>query len=401
MDFTEMSVEALQDRIEEIRAHSAAMNPEAEGLTEEQVREMETLAEERAAIDAELERRRQAAAEAQKRREQVAAKTGGTKTVEKMKSEERTMDKVYTNASPEYRMGFLKTMHHDELTQEERDAVAYVMNTGDSTHGASLLLPQTMIDNIWNLIEEQHSILGDITMYRTNTVLTVPLHESISQGDATTVAENAANADEINEWAAVTLYGKDYAKTVKLTYAMAKMALDSLEAYLTREIADRIGAAMARDTVAGILADYYTTDATFVALNDELGFGQVAKAFGALHNANGQAVIYASQKTVWNRFVGMVDSNGRPIFQPNAQAGAQGTLIGAPVKVEDALNDDVILIGYPKNVIGNVVQDVMVEMDRDIEKHVVVYSGYARYESKLVAPKAFAKITVTTATTAG
>ena len=71
------------------------------------------------------------------------------------------------------------------------------------------------------------------------------------------------------------------------------------------------------------------------------------------------------------------------------------------MKVEDGLTDDVLLIGYPKNVVGNVVQDVMIETDRDISNHVIIYSGYARYESKLVAPKSFAKITVTSATTAG
>ena len=71
------------------------------------------------------------------------------------------------------------------------------------------------------------------------------------------------------------------------------------------------------------------------------------------------------------------------------------------MKVDDGLDDDVLLVGYPKNVVGNVVQDIMVETDRDISKHVIIYSGYARYESKLIAPKSFAKISVTSATTAG
>ena len=227
------------------------------------------------------------------------------------------------------------------------------------------------------------------------------MHTGIAQGDATAVSENAANDDEINNFLTVTLHGRDYSKTVKISYAMAKMSIDALETFLTNEIASRLGTAMARDTIAGILTDYYTTDNTVVALNSTLTYGDVAAAFGALKNANGGAVVYGTNKTIYTRLATLEDTEGHLIFQPDATAGIQGRLLGAPVKVEDGLSDDVLLIGYPKNVVGNVVQDIMVETDRDISKHVIIYSGYARYESKLIAPKSFAKISVTSATTAG
>lgn len=386
--------------ISELQARAAAIPAEmsADGVTEET---RKALLDELNGIKTEIDQRKQAAEAAAEIRAAVA--NGEGETIRSLNDMEgNKMEKTYNAASPEYRSAFLKTLKGEELTEEERSA--YTGTTGDTTannHGMGLLVPTTMLNRIWDLIEEQHAIMGDITLYRTNTYLTIPVHTAIAQGDATTVAENAANDDEINNWNTVTLHGVDYSKTVKISYAMATMSIDALETYLTNEIAARLGAAMARDTIAGILANYYTTDATFVALSDTLSFNQVAQAFGALHNANGQAVVYANNRTIFNRFVGMVDSNGRPIFQANAQIGAAGTLIGAPVKTEDGLSDDVILVGYPQNVVGNVVQDVMVESNRDIEKHVIVYSGYARYESKLIAPKSFAKITVTTATTAG
>ena len=308
----------------------------------------------------------------------------------------------YTVSSPEYRSAFLKTLKGDELNQEEREA--YVATTGDTTannHGAGLLIPTTMLDRIWDLMEEQHAILGDITLYRTNTYLSIPVHTGIAQGDATAVSENAANDDEINNFMTVTLHGVDYSKTVKISYAMAKMSIDALENFLTNEIASRLGAAMARDTIVGILADYHTTDHTIVALNNTLTYGDVAKAFGSLNNANGSVVVYGTNKTIYTRLATLEDTEGHLIFQPDANAGIQGRLLGAPVKVEDGLAEDVLLIGYPNNVVGNVVQDIMVETDRDISKHVIIYSGYARYESKLIAPKSFAKLSVTSATTAG
>ena len=64
------------------------------------------------------------------------------------------------------------------------------------------------------------------------------------------------------------------------------------------------------------------------------------------------------------------------------------------MKVEDAVAANVLYIGYPKQVVGNMIQDIMVESDKDIKKHVITYAGYARFECKLLAPAAFAKVTV-------
>ena len=390
MNFSEMNGEQLQARLEELMAETSEERRDAldNDALEARITEME-------AVRAEIENRRAAAAE-----EAQAAAEAARMTGEPIFEEDRRMN--YDVSSPEYRSAFLKSLKGMELNAEEREA--YVATTGDTTannHGAGLLVPTEMLNNIWSLIEEQHAILGDITLYRTNTYLSIPVHTAIAQGDATAVSENAANDDEINNFMTVVLHGQDYSKTVKISYAMAQMSIDALEAYLTNEIASRLGAAMARDTIAGILTDYHTTDNTVVALNSTLTYGNVAAAFGALKNANGAAVVYGTNKTIYTRLATLEDTEGHLIFQPDATAGIQGRLLGAPVKVEDGLSDDVLLIGYPKNVVGNVVQDVMVETDRDISKHVIIYSGYARYESKLIAPKSFAKITVTSATTAG
>ena len=390
MNLSEMNGEQLEARLNELMAETCEEKRDALSTDE-----LEARVNEMEAVKAEIEARKAAAAEEAREAEKKAGEPG-----KEIIEEDRKMN--YDVSSPEYRSAFLKSLKGMELNAEERDA--YVATTGDTTannHGAGLLVPTEMLNNIWSLIEEQHAILGDITLYRTNTYLSIPVHTAIAQGDATAVSENAANDDEINNFMTVTLHGRDYSKTVKISYAMAQMSIDALEAYLTNEIASRLGAAMARDTIAGILTDYYTTDNTVVALNSTLTYGDVASAFGALKNANGGAVVYGTNKTIYTRLAVLEDTEGHLIFQPDANAGIQGRLLGAPVKVEDALSDDVLLVGYPKNVVGNVVQDVMVETDRDISKHVIIYSGYARYESKLIAPKSFAKITVTSATTAG
>lgn len=328
-------------------------------------------------------------------RARMAAGTIGTVTRKFNHQEGNPMRTIYTNDSPEYRSGLLKKLLGQDMTREERNAVAYVATTGDTTNGAANVLPRKMLDSIWDLIEEQHAILGDITLYRTGTIMEIAVRTGITQGDAKTVNENAANDDEINAFTKVTLSGKDFSKHVELTYAMAKMSLDAFEGFLVSEIADRMGAALAADVVAQINSDYAsTTNAVNSAAAKKLAFTDVAASMALLENAKGQCVVYAKRATIYNYLVGMVDTTGRPIFQVNAQEGQEGSLIGCPVKVEDAVAANVLLIGYPQQVAGNMIQDIMVESDKDIKKHVIVHSGYARFECKLIAPKAFVKLTV-------
>lgn len=364
--------------------------------------EIEKLAEEREGIVRQLAELRMQAAEEAEKREKIAqdprAEVIGKPGEEEKKVEEKRM---YTVASPEYRSAFLKMMQSTKndnsdvnLSAEERDA--YVTVTTDSTNHPGYLVPTQIVNRIWDLVADQHSILGDIDMYRdTSCVMEFVKRTSISQGDATTVNEAAANDDEKNVFGKITLDGKDFSKHVDVSYAMMKMSIEAFENFLVSEIADRLGAALASDVITQIGTDF---DSSNNALNSAsvkaVAIKDVASLMALLANGEGQAIFYGRRATIYNYLVGMVDTTGRPIFQPNAQAGAEGTLIGCPVKVEEAVAANVLYVGFPKQVKGNMIQDITIESDKDIKKHVVTFAGYARFECGLIAPKAFAKLTV-------
>ena len=380
--------------VDQIMAMTMEQLMEARRAVQEELR-TDTETDYTAIVDA-IEKREAALAARNELRSRVAKGLEGTNARPAVAKNE---PKTYSVGSPEYRSGWLKMMSNqeDDMTQEERTAVSYVATTTDATYGAKNLIPTTLLNMIWDMIDEQHSVLGDITLYRTGTILEIAKRTGITQGDAATVNENAANDDEINTYTTVKLTGKDFSKHVNISYAMAKMAISAFEPFLAREIADRLGAALAADVMSEITTNYDSTNnAVTTAEDDEIAYKDVAAAMATLENAMGQCVVYATRKTIYKQLVGMVDTTGRPIFQPNAQAGQEGTLIGCPVKVEDAVTDDVLVIGYPKNVVGNMIQDIMVESDKDIKKHVITYAGYARFEAKLIAPKSFATLTVST-----
>ena len=300
---------------------------------------------------------------------------------------EKTMTETFGTGSKEYRSAFFKKLTDEKLNEIEERAFTH------TTTNTPAVLPRQTVDGIWNMIEEQHSILGDITLYRTGTIIELVKHTAIVAGDAKQVAEGVANDDEENTFVKVTLAGKDFSKHVEISYALGKMTAGALENYLSREIAERLGAVLAEDVIAQIDADIDSGNKLDTEA-DVVAWGEIAGAFGSLKNA-GAPVVYVNNSTLYNNLVGLQDANNRPLFQNSMQEGAQGTLLGAQVKVEEALADGVILVGDPKKVVGNMIQDIMIESDKDIKRHVDIYSGYARFECALLAPKAFVQLSVT------
>ena len=311
-----------------------------------------------------------------------------------IKPEERRKD-MFELDSKEYRTAWCKEMLGLPMTEEERTAFVHTTGT-TSGQTAGYTVPTTLLNKIWDLIESKHAILGDITIYRTGTILEVAKRTAIAAGDAATVSEAAAPSDdENNTFAKVTLSGKDFAKCVEISYALGIMSIDGFEQFIVNEIADRLGAALAADIITQIGTDYDSTHNDLdVATSGKVAWTDVAGALSVLKNVNG-ITVYASQATIYKYIVGMVDTTGRPLFQHDANEAIRGYLAGFPVKVEDAIAADLIWIGDPKQVVGNMVQDIMVESDKDIKKHVNIFSGYARFQCALLAPAAFAKLDVT------
>ena len=370
MEIKDMTLKDIEERMSAIGAELETEDSDVDAL-EKEVRslkerksELEQAAEKRAGLMSEII-------------------SGSGHTVKRFAPEKQEKCEYGPN-SKEYRNAFLKNLLGQEMTKEERAAFVH------TTANTSAVLPTTMLNQIWDLVSEQHAIMGDVTIYRTGTILEVVKHTAITQGAAKTISENTANDDEQNTFAKVTLSGKDFSKHVDISYAMERMSIDALEQYLVQEISRSLGGALADDVIAQIGTDMTSGNKVESASDDTLTFKELASLLGA-------TTVYATRSTIYNYLVGMVDTTGRPIFQPSAQAGQEGMILGAQIKVEDSVSDNVILIGDAKQVTYNMVQDIMIESDKDIKKHVTTYSGYAPGSCALINPDAFAQLTITQA----
>jgi len=347
---------------------------------------MKKLNEERKALDAEIQIETKQAEDMKEMRKKVAADTTLPVIKEfKKESEERKME--YNAASKEYRSAFLNSLVGKELSVEERAAFVH------TTLNTTAPLPTTMLNEIWDMVSKQHAIMGDITIYRTGTILEVIKHTAIVAGAAKVTLQGVANDDEQNTFVKVALSGKDFSKHVEISYAMAAMSVDSLEQYLISEIAANLGEALADDTITTIKAGIAVGSKVNTIGVKVVTYKELAALFGKLKKVN-SIVAYVNNASLYNYLVAMEDTTGRPIFQPSVQAGAQGVVIGAQVKIEESLADHEILVGDPKKVICNMVQDILIEQDKNIKTHTNVYAGYARAESVLMNDTSFALLTV-------
>lgn len=364
-------------RIEEIMARLAAINTELETATGETLTALETearnLTEELNGLRGEAQRRQQL-------RASVAAGLGNGTVIERHFDGVGANEPTFTLDSEEYRSAFLHHLRGEDMSDIERRAFTFL------TTNTSAPLPTAMQNRIIDLIGEEHPIVADVDTLHSGTSITIPVATAIA-ADAGETAEGAdANDLQVN-FENVDLSGDDYTANVELSYKMAAMAIPAFEAYLVGKIAERIGAKLATGIVATIKAKMNAANKIQTGIN----YANVCAGFGALKRVN-KPVVYGTREAVFNKLVGMVDGNKRPIFQQPITAEAAGHLLGAIIKYEDAMAAGELLIGDPKKYLQNVVSPIMIESDRDLKKHKHIISGYTCQEGTLTDDKAFALV---------
>ena len=360
-------------RINEINARLAAIQGEIENATGEALTALEA---EVAALTAERTQILNEAQTRQQLRNNIAAGLIPGTPIETDPDESRT----FTLASEEYRSAFLKNLRGDDMNDTEKRAFTYL------TANTTAPLPEVMQNRIIDLIGEAHPIVADVDTLRSGTSISVPVAKSIE-----TDAGKSAEGDDSNDMKVifdnVELSGEDYTADVEMSYKMAHMAIPAFENYLIAKIAERLGAKIAAGIVSKIKEKMNAANKIQTGIN----YTNLCAAFGELKRV-GDVVVYGTRKAIYNKLVGMLDENKKPIFQQSINEGAAGALLGANIKIEDAMGDTELLIGDPKKYLQNEVVPVLIESDKDLKKHKFIYSGYTCQEGDLTDDKAFALV---------
>ncbi len=272
------------------------------------------------------------AAGAQSARPVAAVDMSGSRTERRRFSREEIL------ASQAYHDAYFRRLRNDgdpepaaggdepAATEEEAAAEEFLHTTG--MEGAPL--PTQTLDQIWDLVNGTHTLLGDVNMLRTGVQITVTKHTTIVKGKAKKTNEGEANDAEENTFVTVTLAGNDYSKFIDISYAMANMAIPAFENYLVQEISKQLGEAMTDDVYDVIDNGVAAANKMSVATSGTLTYKELCDLFGTLERVD-QVAIYGKRKTIFDHLVGMVDSTGRPILQQDPTGKAVGDVLGALV----------------------------------------------------------------------
>jgi len=328
----------------------------------------------------------------ERRKATALAITEGTepnsKIIESRKGETEMPKKTSAVDTIEYKSAFLKNLLGETMTVEER-----TLFTHTTVNTEEVVMPAELQNKIYSTMEEAHPLLADVQVLRTGAVISIVKHTAIVTGDAAVVLEGVANDDEENTFVSVSLSGKDFSKHVDFSYRLGKLSIPAFEQYLVKEIANRIGAAMTKDIVAQIKLDLAAANNFAAVLPGTLAKEDILKGLGLL-KGTGKVNVYANNATFYGNIANMTGMEGLLGFIPNYQDAISGQLFGKGIKEEDALVAGEVLILDPTQFIYNIVQDIMLEKDNDIKKHVHTIAGFAIAEGTLTNDKAGALVTV-------
>lgn len=400
----------IEQILAELRAQLEVIdNPEtdAEGIAQASERVAQLNAElETARAQADEERTsREAAAEAARAAiDSAEARTvenipfGGTETMHENQYGPKAARRAFMKTLAQ-RAG-INLVGGNELTVEERTAYTHTTaNTGS-------VVPKEYAQEILALISGSTVLFADIHKDSFEKIYEVAIHTAIAAGDAAQTNEGAAPAnDENGTFDAITLTGVEIKKTFKMSRKMAVQSLDTFDAYITNEIVSRLSNAAdayvyakltATQANGGIANANRTTPAA-------LDKAAITAAIGSVNNYGVPApqgiVVYANNKTIWNQIAMVEDQRKRSYFvdEKTEDPTVQGRIFGKLVKCDDNIADNVILIGYPDLVRGNVFNgpDVYPYVEGGTQLH--CFDGYLLFDCALAANTAFSMITVTPA----
>lgn len=300
----------------------------------------------------------------------------------------------------------LNDVERTALTAMEQRA-AFTVTTGNTDS----VVPVELQSEIISLIDNSTALFSDVTRDTIPGQYELVRHKAIAKGDAAKTAEGATPTDEEqNEFDRITLTGDEIKKTVKLSRKMMIQSLDSFRTYINREVSARCGVAGDKIVLAKLVDGSLGMAAgnkINVAKAGTLTKADMMKALSLLKTYGNPAAkgvrIYANQSTIWNQIAAIEDATKRSYFidERDDDPTVKGRIFGSIVKLEDNLEDGVIMLGYPDLFRSNLFDGPVVEaVTLPDGSWNTAINGYMLYDGGLAVPEGFVQLTIGTAAAA-
>lgn len=316
-------------------------------------------------------------------------------------------DEVIDMNSKAYETAWAKMMMGKKLTDAEQNTITMV-NAALTTVNTGAVIPTTVAEGIWDLIEEQHPLWADVQKTFVNGTYSLVVSDTSS--DAKWYDEATATEEGSETFRTITLNGCELARDITVSWKLREMAIEDFIPFIQRKLAEKMGVALsygaakgkgqpgASDTfkpepkgiITALLAETNTPQVkTYTA--GELAYADLTAARAKIKfGANGLR-IYANSKTIWDELANVKDQNGRPIMVADPINGGVGRIFGIEVKQEDALADGEVLFSNPAaGYIANVNKDMSIATEEHVKARTVDYCAYAIVDGDVTTTKAHA-----------
>ena len=314
-----------------------------------------------------------------------------------------------------YETAFAKYMLGSELNAAEQTVFdkINVVNATQTAATHEVVIPETTKKEIFKIMGDMHPILSDVKMTFVQGDLTI-IKDTNTDADAEWYDESTSVSDGALGFGTLALTGCELAKSVTVSWKLKKMAVDSFIAYISEHLAEKLGNALALSITEGkgkpggdnlfkaqpkgiaveLEGEASTPQIVTYSSSDALDYDKIAEAFGKIKSGYlSGACVYAKNSTIWNTIATIKDQDGRPIFVPSVDGGGVGRIFGLPVKEEDAVPADEILIGnVGLGYAMNVNENITMHTEDHVKSRTTDYMTYCLVDGGVLTTKAFALI---------
>lgn len=224
MDYSEMTIEQLEERKAAIVVELD--DPEAD---------LDALEEEARSIKEEIEARR--AAEQKREEVRSAVAEGAGEIMQKFEQEERKV--MYAIDSVEYRDAWVKSILKKELNEEERAALA----------SAGAVIPTLTVNAVWDKLVKPAELLGKVDVSQFPNYVRFPKATTNNAATAQAVGGTITESSDVIGY--VDLIPNEYVKLLTVGADIDHMAIPAVHDWIVNNLVNNIRYAINKDILVG------------------------------------------------------------------------------------------------------------------------------------------------------
>lgn len=307
----------------------------------------------------------------------------------------------------EYRGAFFKSLLGKAMTDNEKRAFEAAQTGAEKRSydsGTSAVIPTATSDILFQKMVKTAPLINEITLLRV--AGNVKFAVQGTRDDAALHAENAAITPAGDTLVYVELGGYDVTKVIRISKTIQTMAISAFEGWLTDMLADDIAVKIEDFTINGTGSSQPNGVEHAVTWNAGTNNVQFTKGGSPTYDNvvdlisdlparyTGNAKFLCNNKFLYGMLAKIKDDNKRPILVQDFSNPIAQRVLGFPVLVSDKVADKTLYFGDFKQMVGNLAQDVTVEMSTasGFLNRSVDFLGSALYDCDVALTDAFCKM---------